>query len=1303
MSFSPFPVTSSTRRSDDAPLPGACQSRHNVDVGAHAFQTINGPVENQLVPYLPRLSLDWLRTAPGERRRALDGTMAFVDISGFTAMAELLAPLGRMGAEEVTDVMSATFARLLVVAYEHGGGLVKFGGDALLLFFDGERHAEHAAHAAYGMRETLAEIGDLKTSSGPVSLRMHVGVHTGTFDFFLVGSAHRELIVSGAAAARTVQMESQAAPGEILVSRETARALGGGVTGEARGDAFSLLAAPAIPPPGVPSLPDVDGLDLLSCIPEALRAHLAAEKLESEHRRAPVAFVRFSEIGPLLEHGSAAEDAVEEVVVTLQEAARAHGVCFLESDIDAEGGRIVLVAGVPSTSGDDDERLLRTARTAIEANTRLPLHIGIASGDVFAGRIGPPFRRTYTILGSTAALAARLMAKAPARELWTTPDVLARSKTTFSVSKLEPLILKGRAEPVEAVSVGARGRLRTPTAVKLALVDRQRELPVLEASLVPVKMGYGTFVELVGPAGIGKTRILEEVCDRAGGLPVVATACEEYEAATPYFPFRKLLLSVLEVDVSGDGSANSRVLADRLGPLDPDLIQWLPLLGDVLDAPMLQTQGTDDLQPAFRRARLHGVVEEVLGYVLDGPTLLLFEDAHWMDEASCDLLRHLGARVQTKPWLICASRRPASGGFVASEGAPPVPALTLQLDPLPEEDAKALAQAAAPADVSPEELSAITERAGGNPLFVRELVAASGDGARAAGEALPESVEQVVTARIDRLAPPDRALLRWAAVLGTNFSGEFVAKVLEDDPEAGLDSDSWDNLAEFIERDPYSAGLFRFRHALIRDAAYEGLPFRRRRELHGRVAEVLLESSEDTEHAEALSLHFHLAGKAQETWHYSLVAAARARGKYANIEAIGFYLRALAVASSIDDLSTEEIGRAWEALGDALEISGDYAEARRAYEQARDAFANDDEALAGLHLKEGRLREQGGDYPGAIRWYEGGLAHLERLDESRRSPHRVRLSLGYAAARFREGSIDEAVTWAEQAVEEARAEGALAELAHGYYLLHLLYTSVGSPKRTSVRDLALPIYEELGDLLGQANTLNNLGIEAYYEGRWGEALTLYERSRSARQRVGDVVGAATIANNIAEILSDQGRLEEAEEILHEVLETCQAAGSRLMTAAATANLGRAAARAGRHDEAWEALEDALGAFGEIRAGSFVIETRARLAEAALLAGDAERAFTLATAAASTTEGAPAPPVEAMVRRIKGCALYAMGDLAAAAQELEASLAVARAAGVRYELALTLKARCALQPNAAEEAEAAALLDELQVVRLPGLP
>ncbi len=332
-----------------------------------------------LAPYLPRVSLDWLRSAPDARHRSLEGTLAFVDVSGFTAMSEALAPKGKLGAEEVTDVMSATFTRLLAVAYANGGGLVKFGGDALLLFFDGDEHAARACNAAYGMRRTLDELGALTTSAGPVTLRMHVGVHSGAFDFFLVGNAHRELIIAGPDATLTVAMEDDAEAGEILVSEAVASQLPPETLGERKGAGVLLQHSPRTATHGVAAIPDVAELDLVSCVPTQLRGHIADDRLESEHRHAAVAFARFAGVADVLasEGSAAAAKAVEEVVVALQEAAEAHGVCFLESDIDAAGGRVVLVAGVPTTAGDDEERLLRTARAAIDARTRLPLHIGV--------------------------------------------------------------------------------------------------------------------------------------------------------------------------------------------------------------------------------------------------------------------------------------------------------------------------------------------------------------------------------------------------------------------------------------------------------------------------------------------------------------------------------------------------------------------------------------------------------------------------------------------------------------------------------------------------------------------------------------------------------------------------------------------------------------------------------------------------------------------------------------------------------------------------------------------------------------
>ena len=139
-----------------------------------------------------------------------------------------------------------------------------------------------------------------------------------------------------------------------------------------------------------------------------------------------------------------------------------------------------------------------------------------------------------------------------------------------------------------------------------------------------------------------------------------------------------------------------------------------------------------------------------------------------MDDASSELLRYLGTQLPMRPWLACTTRRPGDGGFAAAEGNPPLPALTLRLEPLPAEEAKALVQAAAgERRLSDDELEAIAQRGGGNPLFLQEL--ASPEEAEQVEE-LPETVESLVATRIDRLAPADRALLRWASVFGVSFS-----------------------------------------------------------------------------------------------------------------------------------------------------------------------------------------------------------------------------------------------------------------------------------------------------------------------------------------------------------------------------------------------------------------------------------------------------------------------------------------------------------------------------------------------------
>ena len=174
--------------------------------------------------YVPRVLLRRLVTAPETPVLTLDGTVVFIDISGFTRLSERLARTGREGAEHLADTIGSCLSELLATAYVNGGSLLKFGGDALLIWFDGDEHPLRACASAVAMRRTLRQIGRIRVGGRAIVLRMSVGVHTGSYEMFVVGSSHREFLIAGPAVSRVVEMEAAATTGQILVSEPTASA-----------------------------------------------------------------------------------------------------------------------------------------------------------------------------------------------------------------------------------------------------------------------------------------------------------------------------------------------------------------------------------------------------------------------------------------------------------------------------------------------------------------------------------------------------------------------------------------------------------------------------------------------------------------------------------------------------------------------------------------------------------------------------------------------------------------------------------------------------------------------------------------------------------------------------------------------------------------------------------------------------------------------------------------------------------------------------------------------------------------------
>jgi class 3 adenylate cyclase/tetratricopeptide (TPR) repeat protein len=1262
-----------------------------------------------LLPYLPRLTVDWAARAPAEGSRTVEGSLLFVDISGFTKMSERLARHGKVGAEEVTDAIGTCFEALLEVAYRAGGGLLKFGGDALLLLFTDAGHARRAADAALGMHARLADVGRLETTAGRVVLRMSAGVHTGEFHCFLVGESHRELLLTGPAVSTTVDMEGAADAGQVVVSAATAAELPPALVGAAQGPGFRLRRRRTLelPDAGIPEPAVAPGVDIAGYLPTAIRAHLLEGGEDPEHRHASVAFLHFDGTDEMLEREGPAgvAAALNELVGDVARAADEHEVTFLGTDIDHDGGKIILVAGVPRAMGDDEERLLGALRRIADGPRRLPVRIGVHRGPIFAGDVGPRYRRTYTVMGDTVNLAARLMARAEPGQVLATAGVLDRSRTKFETTALEPFHVKGKRNPVEAFAIGAVQRRVEVGTADLPLVGRDTELAAFAEDAAALRDGRGRAISLVGDPGIGKSRLVEELRRVVGDVPTFTIACDPYEATTPYAPFWWLLHDMLglpETAAPEDIADRLRVLVEERAP---ELMPWLPLLATPLDIDIPDTPETAELSPEFRRERVDDVIAIFLDQALPSGALIILEDVHWMDAASGAVLKIIVENLADRPALICMTRRRVDTGFVPPE-LPHV--RVLRPEPLTaEQAAAALVAATESSPLHAHDVATLAERAAGNPLFLTELLTSavvSGD-----VESLPDSIDAVITAQIDRLPTKQRRLLRYAAVLGLTFRRDELTTLVAGD-FAPPDLETWDSLSGFLGS--VGGDVLRFRHALIRDTAYEELPYRRRRELHARAADALAASLGDHPESEAelLSLHFFHAQKFADAWSYAAIAGRRARDKYANVDAAELLERAIAAARRVPELPDTEVAEIWEALGDVRERTGIYDGALAAYRAARRARAGDPVGEAELLLKEAWIAEREGRYSHAIRVVRRGHRRLSEVSGAAAATTRAGLAAWYGAVRQAQGRSREAIAACLEAIADAVAAGNLAAEAHARFILDWAYVEVGEPERATHSARALEIYEQLGDLDGQAVVLNNLGGFAYFEGRWDEAISLYERGRDRRLRTGNAVEAALGTCNIGEVLTEQGRLDEAEEAFRTALRVYRAADFPYGVATAAQHLGRIATLAGRLDEARGHLDEARGLFELIGAAADVQEVDVNLAEWHLESGDPAQA--LAVADAHLDSGVVRL---AALQRIRGLAFAACGDDAAARVALEASLEEARARDALYEIARTLDALVDLDVRAGDlasaeqrEREAGELLRRLGVrttpaPRVPAVP
>ena len=1242
--------------------------------------------------YVPRVLLRRLATAPDEPVLTLEGSVVFVDLSGFTRLSERLARHGREGAEHIVETINSCFSVLLADAYANGGSLLKFGGDALLLWFDGSDHVLRASASAVAMRRTLRRIGRIRTGGAEVVLRMSVGVNTGRYETFLVGESHREFLIAGPAATTVVEMEAAASAGQILVSPATAALLPDRWMGAPCGPGTLLARAPLSPAwsaePAV-ALPPNDAV--AGCLSTAVHSHLLAAPAAAEHRTATVAFLQFGRFDELIarEGAATAATALDALVRAAQEAADRYEICFLNSDIAADGGKLLFSAGAPRAVGDDEERMLLAMRQIIEAKPRLPIRIGVNRGYTFTGEVGPPYRRTYVVMGDVVNVAARLMAKARWGTIYTVESVLAPSRAHFETTAVPPFQVKGKTKPISALEVGpARRALPAAEAQTAPLAGRDDEVAALRQAIAQARAGGGSLVELIGEIGSGKSRLLTEAQACAESMVLLRATCASFTQAIPYGLWRDLLRQLIGVSWEQPDDVVLERLRAVLATQQPKLLPWLPLLAIAAGVETPSTREVDELSPEFQSAKLHEVVVGFLEPALRTPTLVLIQNTHRMDEASAALLDALAVRLLGSCWAVVAARRPEPGGFV-----PSAPALRIDLEPLSPEATRALAESLPESHlVPPHVLEQAVERSAGSPGFLRELLAAAAGGS----DTLPDTLEAAASARIDALDPGDRGLVRRAAVLGYKVRTSHLDHVLEPGTPPP-DEATWQRLGGVLVAD--GDARYRFRSPILREAAYVGLPFRLRRSLHGAVAAALeadMGRDPDADPA-VLSLHFSQAGDSARARTYALVGAERAAAQFAHADAAGLYRRAIE-AGRATDAAPEELAAAWEALGQELRLTGEPKAALHALTMARRLSTQDPVAQARLFHRHADIAERHERLTTAVRWLNRGLRVLDGTESRDADVWRSRLIGDLGGVRMRQGRVAEAIRLSEQAIAIAEDIGELRALARACYLLDWALVESGRQDEATHSQRALEIYAQLGDPEREARVVNNLGTFAYGDGRWDEAVALYRRGSELSLRAGNLDVAATGDCNIGEILSDQGRLVQAAAHLERAQRVWRSVGHVQGAAFATLLLGRLAIRDGRWGEGLVLLHAATAELDRMHLHYYVGLARACTAEGEAMGGDPRAAISITDELLAGGDRNVA-----LIRRVRGLALVRIDGVEPAIEQLELSASAAADTGNDYELAAALDALDALGARPGGVADRDRIMARLKIVQLPRPP
>lgn len=850
------------------------------------------------------------------------------------------------------------------------------------------------------------------------------------------------------------------------------------------------------------------------------------------------------------------------------------------------GDSILAFFGAPTAHEDDPQRAILAGLDILagiqpfreqlqrEYGLDFNVRVGVNTGPVVVAEVGTELAGEYTVMGDAVNLAARLEQAADPGSLLVSASTYRLVSPYFDFEPLGAVTARGRSDPVEAYRVLGRReqpqRGGAPHGLHAELVGRQGPVETLRAALEDLSQGRGGVLVLIGDAGLGKSRLLEElraVSQEQYGerLPWLESRGVSYDSDRPYGLFLQHLSQAGSIRDDDPAEVVRARVAERFAGFEPQVRQAVSRAVEALLALRAGAQAAPLEGEALKREVFESALD--LWRILGGlaPRVLVFDDLHWADPASVELLLHLFQLVDEAPLLfLCAMRpvRAAPGWQVKAIGERDFPHryTEIVLAPLSGAESDELIDRLLPAVALPEGLRRMAlDKAEGNPFFLEEVVRAliesgairrdeSGQRWAAAGaqnEAglegeIPDSLQALLLARIDRLPPEARRTLQLASVVGRSFpfrvlqaisgAGTSLERQLADLERAGLVRQS----ALQPERE------YAFRHELTREAAYQSILRRRRRQHHRAVGEAMERLFPERLEAEAhrLAGHFLEARDEGRALRYFVLAGNHAARLYANQEAIAHYRRAVEVSRRLET-SSEALVELYTRLGRVLEFCGRYDEALEMYRELRaigQARAEPAAELAAI-LPQATVHAIPSS---AFSLQEGRLLSLEALGLARqlgdpRAETRALWNLLLIEV-FDSRDLPLAVDYGQAALAIARQHNWKEDLAYVLHDIARPYLGLGRNEEAwQAIEEANRLWQELENLPMLADSLVSMAQALHVQGEFERAHQLANQGLALSQQIGSEWGQSFALSVLGTLHLEWGEIDQGIACLKESL------------------------------------------------------------------------------------------------------------------------------------------------------------------------